>query len=135
MEDLSVPSAWLRGLLDFCLLGLLDDHETYGYDLMRRLEGHGIGPVPGGSLYPALLRLERAGHLTSSWRAGEGGPGRKYYSLTSAGRAALARDVRSWRALSGAVDELLGGTSHGQGVDSTNVASTSVDSADEATAR
>jgi PadR family transcriptional regulator len=108
MTNSEVPSTWLRGLLDFCLLGLLERSEAYGYELMRRLEGHGIGPVPGGSLYPALLRLEKTGHLASVWRAGEGGPGRKYYALTPAGRAALERDVASWRALSAAVDDLLG---------------------------
>jgi PadR family transcriptional regulator PadR len=107
MDEPDVPSAWLRGMLDLCLLGLLDGGEAYGYELMRRLEDHGIGPVPGGSLYPALLRLERAGHLASEWRAGEGGPGRKYYALTPEGRDALARDARAWRAFSGAVGSVL----------------------------
>ena len=100
-------SAWLRGVLDLCLLALLEPGETYGYDLARRLQSHGIGPVPGGSLYPALLRLETAGHLRAQWRAGQGGPGRKYYELTESGREALDRDRAAWRAFADRVDEVL----------------------------
>lgn len=109
MEGSGIPSSWLRGLLDFCLLALLESGEAYGYDLKGRLEEHGIGPVPGGSLYPALLRLEKQGHLASEWRAGEGGPGRKYYRLTAEGRAALDGDIESWARLSDAVAGLLRG--------------------------
>ncbi len=102
-------SAWLRGVLDLCLLALLASGETYGYDLARRLQAHGIGPVPGGSLYPALLRLETSGHLRAHWRAGQGGPGRKYYALTESGREVLERDRRAWRAFADRVDDVLAG--------------------------
>lgn len=91
-----------------CLLGSLDGEEAYGYELMRRLEERGIGPVPGGSLYPALLRLEKLGYLAAEWRAGEGGPGRKFYSLTREGQVALDEGVRAWRAFTGAVDAVVG---------------------------
>jgi PadR family transcriptional regulator PadR len=99
--------AWLRGVLDLCLLALLADGEAYGYELARRLEALGFGPVPGGSLYPALLRRERLGHLRAEWRAGEGGPGRKYYVLTDAGRAALAREAEAWDAFAASVAAAL----------------------------
>src|SRR6188508_18752 len=91
-ERPDLPGSWLRGVLDLCLLSLLAGGEAYGYELARSLEGAGIGPVAGGSLYPALLRQEKIGNLRSDWRAGDGGPGRKYYSLTDAGREALDRD-------------------------------------------
>jgi PadR family transcriptional regulator, regulatory protein PadR len=100
-------SAWLRGVLDLCLLALLASGETYGYDLARRLQAHGIGPVPGGSLYPALLRLETAGYLRAEWGAGQGGPGRKYYALTERGRDVLERDRQAWRAFAERVDGVL----------------------------
>ena len=102
-----LTSTWLRGVLDLSLLGLLAPGEAYGYELARSLEESGIGAVPGGSLYPALLRLEKAGHLRSQWRAGEGGPGRKYYALTAAGRRALERDARAWRHFAASLDEVL----------------------------
>ena len=102
-------SVWLRGALGLCLLGLLGDGEAYGYELARRLEEHGFGAVPGGSLYPALLRLEKLGHLRAEWRAGAGGPGRKYYALTPAGRDALDREATAWRAFVAQVDSVLAG--------------------------
>jgi PadR family transcriptional regulator PadR len=100
-------SAWLRGALDMCLLALLGSEEAYGYELARRLEAHGLGSVPGGTLYPALLRQEKLGHLRADWRAGQGGPGRKYYSLTPAGREALEREAGSWTAFAASVDSVL----------------------------
>jgi PadR family transcriptional regulator PadR len=98
---------WLRGVLDLCLLAQLADGEAYGYELARRLEDLGFGSIPGGSLYPALLRRERLGHLTAEWRAGEGGPGRKYYALTPAGREALERESADWRAFAACVGGAL----------------------------
>jgi len=100
-------TTWVRGVLDLSLLGLLARGEAYGYELARALEQSGIGAVPGGSLYPALLRLERAGHLRAEWRAGDGGPGRKYYALTAAGRRALDRDARAWRSFAASLDGVL----------------------------
>lgn len=98
---------WLRGVLELCLLSLLVEGEAYGYELAARLSERGVGSVPGGSLYPALLRLEKSGHLAAEWRAGEGGPGRKYYRLTDEGRRALTAGATSWRRFAGAVDGLL----------------------------
>ncbi len=100
---------WLRGVLDLCLLALLADGEAYGYELGRRLELLGFGPVPGGSLYPALLRREKLGHLRAEWRAGAGGPGRKYYVLTAAGRSALEREAAAWHTFAGSVSAALEG--------------------------
>lgn len=107
MADADDPNPWLRGVLDLCLLSLLTDGEAYGYELAGRLSELGVGAVAGGSLYPALLRLEKSGHLAAEWRAGEGGPGRKYYRLTDQGREALARDAASWRRFATSVDRLL----------------------------
>jgi PadR family transcriptional regulator PadR len=53
--------------------------------------------VKGGTLYPLLARLEQAGHVTTRWEPGDGGPGRKYIALTPAGRAHLRARARMWR--------------------------------------
>ncbi len=108
MTTADQPPVWLRGVLDLCLLALLEDGEAYGYELARRLETLGFGTVPGGSLYPALLRREKLGHLKAEWRAGEGGPGRKFYVLTAAGRAALEDERAAWHAFAGNVAAMLG---------------------------
>jgi PadR family transcriptional regulator PadR len=109
MEPVDHHRDWLRGVLDLCLLALLRDGEAYGYELARRLETLGFGPVAGGSLYPALLRREKLGHLRAEWRAGEGGPGRKYYALTDQGASALTRESVAWRAFAGSVADALDG--------------------------
>lgn len=92
------PGDWLRGVLSLCVLRVLADGPTYGYALGVRLAEAGLGELKGGTLYPALTRLEQAGHLTVEWRAGEGGPGRKYYALTESGRAGLADGAARWAA-------------------------------------
>ena len=109
MEPVDHRPDWLRGVLDLCLLALLNDGEAYGYELAKRLETLGFGPVAGGSLYPALLRREKLGHLESQWRAGEGGPGRKYYVLTDAGRGALTRESAAWHGFAATVARALDG--------------------------
>ncbi|MGW6131368.1 PadR family transcriptional regulator [Cellulomonas sp. NPDC055163] len=90
------PGEWLRGALEVCVLAVLDEGPTYGYAITTRLEELGLGAVKGGTLYPLLARLEESGSVTVEWRPGEGGPGRKYFTLTALGRAALAAKATAW---------------------------------------
>ena len=90
------PSEWLRGVLELCVLRILADGATYGYAIASRLTDGGLGVVKGGTLYPLLIRLEVAGLVTSSWRAGDGGPGRKYYVITDEGSRELGRTIDQW---------------------------------------
>lgn len=108
MNDDDLPSGWIRGVLDPCLLALLAHGEAYGYELAGRLDDAGLGRIKGGSLYPSLARLEKQGFLASQWRAGDGGPGRKYYTLTATGRAELAEQRTIWSAFASRVADVLG---------------------------
>lgn len=90
------PPEWLRGVLELCVLRVLADGPTYGYEISARLSAGGLGPVKGGTLYPLLKRFEDAGRVQVEWRPGDGGPGRKYYMLTDDGRAALAELSARW---------------------------------------
>ncbi|MFC8193612.1 PadR family transcriptional regulator [Cellulomonas sp. NPDC057328] len=90
------PGEWLRGVLTLCVLRVLADGPTYGYDIAQRLDAAGLGEVKGGTLYPLLGRLHTADLVREEWRPGDGGPGRKYYELTAAGRARLRRDAAEW---------------------------------------
>lgn len=78
------------------MLGVLGDGPTYGYAIAQRLAEAGLGTVKGGTLYPLLARLEGEGLVSSSWHAGDGGPGRKYFALTAAGRRELRARAASW---------------------------------------
>jgi PadR family transcriptional regulator PadR len=105
--DLDRRNQWLRGVLDLCVLALLRGGESYGYELAQRLEGQGIGPVQGGTLYPLLLRLQKTGLVETRWQQGEAGPPRKYYAITAAGRETLHRDGRDWRVFAGLVGAVM----------------------------
>ena len=52
-----------------------------------------------GMLYPVLHRLERLGHVESRWEVAESGRRRKYYRITSSGRAQLEEERRQWQAV------------------------------------
>lgn len=92
------PTEWLRGALGVCVLHVVAEGPTYGYAIASALADAGLGVIKGGTLYPLLARLEEAGLVTVEWRAGDGGPGRKFYALTDAGRAEHDRQTSDWRA-------------------------------------
>ena len=97
MADDQWPGEWLRGVLSLCVLRIVADGPTYGYAIAGRLADAGLGSIKGGTLYPILTRLEAEGSLTSSWSAGDGGPGRKFFALTEAGRQALHDRTEQWQ--------------------------------------
>ena len=99
---------WLHGFLDLCLLASLRAGPDYGFALAQRLAETGLGEVPGGTLYPALLRLEQQGWVSVSWVASESGPRRKYYALTGAGQMVLDRDASRWQQFRDSIDEVVG---------------------------
>ncbi|TYP81331.1 PadR family transcriptional regulator [Blastococcus xanthinilyticus] len=91
------PGEWMRGVLSLCVLRVVADGPTYGYAIAARLADAGLGSVKGGTLYPILTRLETEGLVSSSWEAGDGGPGRKFFTLTAAGDRALLERADQWR--------------------------------------
>ncbi|MHA7861295.1 PadR family transcriptional regulator [Tessaracoccus sp. Y36] len=101
------PSSWLKGFLEVAVLAIIAEGETYGYEITSRLNDAGFGTVKGGTLYPILGRLEEAGCVDTDWRAGDSGPGRKYYRLTADGAADLRNRADTWRAFSHNLSALL----------------------------
>ena len=98
ITDAGWPTEWMRGALAVCVLHVIADGPTYGYAIASALADAGLGTVKGGTLYPLLGRLEEAGLVSVEWRAGEGGPGRKFYALTPAGEEEHRRQVTHWLA-------------------------------------
>jgi PadR family transcriptional regulator PadR len=96
MDGQQWPGEWLRGVLSLCVLAVVAEEETYGYAVAQQLQTAGLGTIKGGTLYPVLTRLEQEGLLTSTWREGDGGPGRKFFAVTVAGRAALHAQSADW---------------------------------------
>jgi PadR family transcriptional regulator PadR len=102
-------SQWLKGVLELCLLGVLEQGEAYGYEISQQLEAAGLGAVKGGTLYPRLTALESAGLVDVEWRAGDGGPGRKYYRLTAIGRSTLLEAAVEYERFSAVTRMLIRG--------------------------
>ncbi|HLY48167.1 MAG TPA: PadR family transcriptional regulator [Solirubrobacteraceae bacterium] len=107
MANESRRSQMLRGVLDLCLLAVLDEGPAYGYEMTRRLRDRGLGSVGEGSIYPLLGRLEREGLVDTYRAASNGGPPRKYYRPSSTGRLALALGVSEWRAARDEINAVL----------------------------
>jgi DNA-binding PadR family transcriptional regulator len=90
------------------VLGILAEGESYGYAILQR-----VGELSGGELewsdgmlYPLLHRLERLGHVESSWGASPSGRPRKHYRLSPTGRAAFAEQRRQWSVVSRALQQV-----------------------------
>ena len=105
-----IPSQMLKGTLEGCILGILSQKETYGYEISSQLAAYGFGTIPEGTIYPLLLRLEKNGAVRAQLRPSELGPQRKYYALTERGREELAAFMGSYAELTQAVNRLLADT-------------------------
>jgi PadR family transcriptional regulator PadR len=100
-------SQLLKGVLSLLLLRLLAERESYGYEVVQRLQELGLSGIAEGTVYPALARLEREGRLESRLIASRAGPARKYYRHTRAGRRALEEGTTSWLSLAELVSPVL----------------------------
>jgi transcriptional regulator len=89
----------LQGTLALMILKTLEIlGPQHGYGLARRIEqtsGHRL-LVNYGTLYPALLKLEQEGYITSEWGVSDNNRRAKYYQLTKAGRKQAQRETQEW---------------------------------------
>jgi len=84
-----------KGVLELCILKALSGGEWYGYALVKALVAlPGVG-VAEGSIYPLLARLKKQQLVTTRLEESSGGPARKYYQLTDAGRE-LAEEMTGY---------------------------------------
>ncbi|QGF22817.1 PadR family transcriptional regulator [Raineyella fluvialis] len=102
------PAEWLRGVLSVTVLAVIAEGETYGYLIGQRLDDAGLGRIKGGTLYPLLSRQEASGLVSSTWREGDGGPGRKFYRITAEGTRELERLRSEWAAFTTITATLIG---------------------------
>ncbi len=100
-------SQLLRGVLDAAVLAVVQRHDGYGYDVVRRLRAGGLADVGDASVYGTLRRLYRGGALTSYVVPSEEGPHRRYYGITDSGKTQLIEARETWAEFVRAVDVLL----------------------------
>lgn len=96
-----------RGVLEYCVLAVIRQEESYAYDIVRALSNAGGLVTSEGTIYPLLSRLRREGLVETTWRESEAGPPRRYHRLTSGGQDALNVFVRDWTRFREAVDAVL----------------------------
>jgi DNA-binding PadR family transcriptional regulator len=98
----------LRGHLDAVLLSVLESGPRHGYAIIEALQVRSGGSLdlPTGTVYPALRRLEQAGHLRSEWTT-VGGRQRRTYELTPTGRRALATERSAWSEFTATIGNFL----------------------------
>ena len=99
-----------QGTLALMVLKTLETlGPLHGYGIARRIEqtSRDLLSVNYGTLYPALLKLEQEGYITSEWGRSENRRRAKYYNLTPAGRTQLAKETRDWEQATAIVARFL----------------------------
>ena len=98
-----------KGIVEVAILGLLARGEMYGSQIVTVLAAHPELAISGGTVYPLLSRLKRAGLIDAFWRESPLGPPRKYYTLTPQGQREFAGMSDAWRGVAKAVDAVISG--------------------------
>jgi PadR family transcriptional regulator PadR len=101
----------LQGTLILLVLRTLEAlGPLHGYGVARRIEqiSKDVLQLNQGTLYPALLRMEQEGWISSKWGASEKNRRSKFYSITGAGRRRLAKETEDWRRMSSTIEFFLG---------------------------
>jgi len=98
----------MRGSLDLMVLSVLMQGPQYGYSLQQKLREttRGRVPLPAGTLYPLLHRLEAEKLIGSRWDETTGRR-RKWYEITKAGRTRLGSQASQWLAYAECIRSLL----------------------------
>lgn len=94
-----------KGILEFCILSLINKKEMYVSDLIGELK-KGKLDVVEGTLYPLLTRLKNGEFLSYRWEESTGGPPRKYYQMTDKGLIFLKELETTWKNLTQSVNDI-----------------------------
>ncbi len=94
-----------KGILEFCVLHIINRGEVYASDLLEELTTAQMVVVEG-TLYPLLTRLKNTELVTYRWEESNSGPPRKYFSLTEKGNEFYNELATTWKELSDAVEKI-----------------------------
>ena len=98
-----------KGVLEYCILSILEDGEAYTSDILAALKDAKLLVVEG-TIYPLLTRLKNSGLLSYRWEESTSGPPRKYYALTETGTIFLTELSTTWSNLQQAVSKVTNTT-------------------------
>ena len=94
-----------KGVLEYCILGILNQGEAYPSEILDKLRTAQLLVVEG-TVYPLLTRLKNLEVLTYRWEESTSGPPRKYYKMTQKGRDFHLELARTWQELQQAVEQI-----------------------------
>lgn len=103
----------MKGVLDHCLLALIERQPRYGFEIISGLKEFGLLTVGEGSIYPLLSRMADEGLVeVSEVRSSQTGRLRKYYAITGSGSRQLAEWNHQWVSFADRVNNILQFDSH-----------------------
>ena len=101
----NVRSQMRKGVLEYCILSILSQKESYASDILEDLKSANMLVVEG-TLYPLLIRQKNQGLLSYRWEESPQGPPRKYYVITDKGRAQLSEMDAAWQEIVNSIQTL-----------------------------
>lgn len=99
-------SQLLKGILEGCILIVLNKNSYYGYELAEELKRYGLC-VTQGTLYPLLLRLESKDYVEPYYEDSEFGPKRKYYKITELGKKEIEIFLENFNEMKKFVERII----------------------------
>src|SRR5262245_8755365 len=99
-----------QGTLDLMVLKTLErTGPMHGYGIARQIEqtSADLLSVNYGTLYPALLKLEQEGYISSEWGVSDNNRKAKYYQLTRAGRKQIQKETQEWEQMASILARFL----------------------------
>jgi PadR family transcriptional regulator, regulatory protein PadR len=99
----NTQSQMRKGVLEFCILSVIQRGEVYPSDIIEEMKRANLN-ILEGTLYPLLTRLKNADLLTYRWVESSSGPPRKYFSLTDKGAAFYKELEQTWNEMASSVN-------------------------------
>ena len=94
-----------RGVLEMCILAIIEGGPSYGYEIVTELASAPQLASGEGTVYPLLRRLKKDGLVETFWQESAAGPPRQYYRITAKGTVGLNVMRSEWRNLIAAMDK------------------------------
>ena len=105
MDIQNTQSQMRKGVLEFCILSIIQKGEVYPSDITQQMKMANLH-ILEGTLYPLLTRLKNAGYLSYRWVESVTGPPRKYFVMTEEGKKAYEILYSTWQEMATAVSTL-----------------------------
>lgn len=96
-----------KGVLELCVLSLLDRKDFYGYELVEHISK--FIDISEGTIYPLLRKFRKEGYVTNYLQESQEGPPRKYYKLTNRGKEVFEDLEVEWESFIDSVNNILRG--------------------------